>query len=346
MDQELPERPPTIQDVAKRAGVSVATVSRVLNRSSKVRDATRAIVETAIAQLDYSPSWLARDLRQDRTGRVLVLFPSLHSPVMSEVFSGIDEVARANDYYPLICPTAKDHRRETELLALLSNRIVDGVIFFGTTLSADEINDLANRYSIVQCAEWLEGTNTSRVSIDDYRAARDVTDHLVSLGHRSFGMITDRAEFSGRLRERGLRDSLQCAGIPLEERFILEGDYEFSSGRALTRRLIASDRRPTALVCVSDVVAAGAVMEARSAGLRIPEDIAITGFDDSREALMTDPALTTIHQPFAEIGRRVMQIMLDQIADRNTVQRMQIQLPYKLVVRGSTVARILAPAGL
>ena len=333
----MARRPPTIQDVAARAGVSVATVSRVLNESPKVRATTVETVRAAIDELAYSPSWLARDLRQDRTGRILVLFPSLHSPVMSEVFKGIDEVARANDYYPLICPTAKDHRRETELLALLSNRIVDGVVFFGTTQSQAEVAALAARYTIVQCAEWLEGTDTSFVSIDDYQAAVDVTDHLLSLGHRSLAMITNRDEFSGRLREQGFRDALAAAGPSIDAPVILEGDYEFASGRALAQELLASPDHPTALLCVSDVVAAGAMTEVRQHGLRVPDDLAIAGFDDSREATMVVPELTTIRQPFVEIGRQVMRISIDQIMGRTDGQPTQLLLPHELVVRGSTI---------
>jgi len=329
-------RPPTIQDVAAHAGVSVATVSRVLNESPKVRAQTVASVRRAIAELSYSPSWLARDLRQDRTGRVLVLFPSLHSPVMAQVFEGIDEVARVRDYYPLICPTAKDHRREIELLALLSNRVVDAVVFFGTTLSAEEVDALAETQNIVQCAEWLEGTNTSRVSIDDYQAAVDLTSHLIDRGHRSIGMITNRAEFSGRLREQGFRDTMARAGLRVDESFVVEGDYEFASGRALAHRLLSRAKRPSALLCVSDVVAAGAITEARQLGLQLPRDLAITGFDDSREATMVVPELTTIRQPFVEIGRKVMEISLDQVFNKGERRITQATLPHQLIVREST----------
>ncbi|MGN6760320.1 MAG: LacI family DNA-binding transcriptional regulator [Leifsonia sp.] len=330
-------RQPTIQDVAKVAGVSVATVSRVLNGSPKVVEATRERVQAAIDKLAYSPSWLARDLRQERTGRVLVLFPSMHSPVMSDVFRGIDEVARSLDYFPLICPTAKDHHRELEILALLSNRIVDGVLFFGTTLSARELNSLASKHPVVQCAEWLEGTATSGASIDDYRAAADLTKFLIASGHRSIGVFTNRQEFSGRLREKGYRDAMAAAEISVDERFVLEGDYEFESGRSRLRHLVEAGSLPTALVCISDVVAAGAITEARVLHVRVPEDIAIAGFDDSREALMTVPTITTIRQPFLEIGRTAMRALLDEIAGQTPARQPKVTLlPHELIVRDST----------
>ncbi|MGN6762721.1 MAG: LacI family DNA-binding transcriptional regulator [Leifsonia sp.] len=333
----LPRRQPTIQDVAKVAGVSVATVSRVLNGSPKVVEATKDRVQAAIDKLAYSPSWLARDLRQDRTGRVLVLFPSMHSPVMADVFRGIDEVARSAHYFPLISPTAKDHGRERELLALLSNRIVDGAIFFGTTLSARELNALAGKHFIVQCAEWLEGTNTSGASIDDYQAARDLAEFLIAEGHRSIGMLANRQEFSGRLREQGFRDAMAAAGLSIDERFVLEGDYEFESGRSLAHDLIGLAEHPTALICVSDVVAAGAVTECRSLGIRIPEDLAVVGFDDSREAVMTVPPITTIRQPFLEIGRVAMRLLLEEIRERDfSKPPKKVFLPHELIVREST----------
>lgn len=333
----MSKRPPTIRDVASHAGVSVATVSRVLNRSALVKDSTRQVVESAIETLEYSPSWLARDLRQERTGRALVLLPSLHSPVMADVFRGVDEVARAAGYYPLISPTARDQHRENELVALVSNRIVDGVIFFGTTLSSSRLDDLAQRHCVVQCAEWREGSSAAHVSIDDYRAAIDLTDHLIELGHTSIAMISDRDEFSGRLRENGFRTAMRTAGLPVDETLVVDGDYEFATGRRIAEELFLNADRPTAIVCISDVVAAGVITEVRRIGLRVPQDVAIASFDDSREALMTTPPITTIRQPFVEIGRVSMCVLLDQINQKDGAKGQTISLPHELIVRGSTV---------
>jgi LacI family repressor for deo operon, udp, cdd, tsx, nupC, and nupG len=310
----------------------------VLNNSSLVRESTRLAVEKAVSSLNYAPSWIARDLRQDRTGRVLILFPRVHSPVLAEVFSGIDEVARENRYFPLICPTAKDGVRERELLGLVSSRIVDGVIFIGTTLSASELDQLAENQSVIQCLERAEGARTPCVSIDDFEAAQELTAHLVSLGHRSIGMVTNRSEPSSRLREEGFRAYLNSASIAVDESLILDGTYDFSTGRESIRRLVAGPRRPTALVCASDVVAAGAITEARNVGLEIPGDIAIAGFDDSPEAQMTLPQITTIRQPFVEIGRQTMKSLLNQIGENVSSDGQGETVAHELIVRGSTAS--------
>lgn len=340
MTRTVGRRPPTIQDVARRAGVSVATVSRVINNSELVRMTTRERVEAAIAELDYSPSWLARDLRQDKTSRVLVLFPSLHSPVMADVFRGIDDVARAKGYFSLICPTAKDRERERELVRMLTNRSVDGLIFFGTTLDAGELQALGRRHSIVQCSEWKDAPSTGRVSIDDFRAASDITEHLLGLGHRRVAMIANRSESSGVLRESGFRAALSRAGMVPDESFILDGgDYEYDTGRRLLRDFAAREETPTALLCISDTVAAGVLTEAREIGIAVPADLAVAGFDDSPEARMTVPQLTTVRQPFYEIGRHGMEQVLHKIAYPLDRPNEPIVLPHEVVVRESTRSR-------
>lgn len=330
-------RAPTIQDVAARAGVSVATVSRTMNGSAKVREATSVTVRAAIAELGYSPSWLARDLRQQKSGRILVLFPSLHSPVMAEVFRGMDEVAQENDYYCLICPTAKDAARERQLVELLLNRVVDGIIFFGTTLPGPELEKLAQKHPVIQCAEWEEAPSAGRVSIDDFAGARDLTAHLIAGGHKRIAMISNRSEYSGRLREEGFRSSMTGAGLDVHESMVLDGDYEFGTGRALTRQLLDMPNPPTAIFCISDVVAAGAIAEANARGAAIPSDIAIAGFDDSREATMSLPMITTVRQPFGLIGRRAMEMMLTNVAGPRGGPGPVEVLPHELVVRASTV---------
>jgi LacI family repressor for deo operon, udp, cdd, tsx, nupC, and nupG len=258
---------------------------------------------------------------------------------LAEVFSGIDEVARDSAYFPLICPTAKDAVRERELLGLVSSRIVDGVIFIGTTLPAAELDQLAENQCVIQCLERIENTQTPCVSIDDFEAAQELTEHLVSLGHRAIGMVTNRSEPSSRLREKGFRAYLESASIAVDESLVLDGTYEFSTGRNSIQRLISSSRPPTALVCASDVVAAGAITEARNLGLEIPGDIAIAGFDDSPEAQMTLPQITTVRQPFVEIGRQTMRLLLSQIADSASPERSGATLAHELIVRGSTAAR-------
>ncbi|MCU1518222.1 MAG: transcriptional regulator, LacI family [Pseudarthrobacter sp.] len=326
----------TVQDVAKAAGVSVGTVSRVLNDSPAVSEASKEKVTTAIRRLNYRPLASARDLRRDRTMRILALAKNLNSPVISEVFRGVGDAAALSGYVSLIAPTAGDPEREQQLVDMLRNGSVDGLILFSPTMSDADVEAMAGQLSVVQVCEIADSEAAFGVSIDDRRAAFDITRHLIKTGGRRLAMIGNRAARSGRLREEGFRQAAAEAGLAPDQMLFVDGEFDFHSGRSLTRKLLEADPLPDAVFCGSDTVAAGCVREITDAGLRVPEDIAVAGFDDSIQAEMCVPELTTIRQPAYDMGRLAFDELLTRMTVPDVHRRGRTFLPHQLIVRDST----------
>ncbi|MDQ0767445.1 LacI family repressor for deo operon, udp, cdd, tsx, nupC, and nupG [Pseudarthrobacter defluvii] len=326
----------TVQDVAKTAGVSVGTVSRVLNGSPAVSASSREKVAGAIRQLNYRPLASARDLRRDRTMRILALSKNLESPIISEAFRGVGDAAALSGYVSLIAPTSGSLEREQQLVDMLRNGSVDGLILFSPAMPDDDIEALATQLSVVQLCEIAESDAAFGVSIDDRQAAYDITRHLISTGARRIAMIGNRVARSGRLRERGFRDALSEAGLDAHHSLFATGDFDFHTGRRLTRELLAMDHLPDAVFCGSDTVAAGCVREITNARLRVPDDIAVAGFDDSIQAEMCVPELTTIRQPAYEMGLMAFEALFARMTQADGHRRGRTFLPHELVVRGST----------
>lgn len=326
----------TVQDVAKTAGVSVGTVSRVLNGSPAVSASSREKVAGAIRQLNYRPLASARDLRRDRTMRILALSKNLESPVISEAFRGFGDAAAEAGYVSLIAPTSGDLEREEQLVDMLRNGSVDGLILFSPTMPDEDVEALAEQLSVVQVCEIVDSKAAFGVSIDDRQAAYDITRHLIRTGARRLAMIGNQAARSGRLREQGFREALSEAGLTAEQTLFVSGTFDFHAGRRLTRELLAMDRLPDAVFCGSDTVAAGCVREITDAGLRVPDDLAVAGFDDSIQAEMCVPELTTIRQPAYDMGRVAFQALLERMTGPGAHRRGRTFLPHELVIRDST----------
>ncbi|MGG4395696.1 LacI family DNA-binding transcriptional regulator [Paenibacillus thiaminolyticus] len=328
----------TIQEVARLAGVSVATVSRVLNNSPLVKENTREKVLDVIRKFDYQPNLLGRDLRRLETMRVLVLTPTLERSIFADIVQGIEDRGKEDGYYVLVCPTSNYAERERELFQMLQTRLADGVIVISTTLSKEELSALGQKHSIVQCLEFTDASYTCSVSIDDEQAAFDAVSHLVELGHRRIAMIGGSTiNLSTRLREQGYRRALEQFGIPFREEWVKYGDYEHVDGEALANELMKLPEPPKAIFCMSDSMGVGCINAVRKAGRRVPEDIAVVGFDNTREATMSLPELTTIHQPKYDLGRTAMKMLIHNMTGSNKTYE-NVILPYTLIARASSVA--------
>jgi LacI family repressor for deo operon, udp, cdd, tsx, nupC, and nupG len=326
----------TVQDVAKTAGVSVGTVSRVLNGSPAVSESSKAKVAAAIRQLNYRPLASARDLRRDRTMRILALAKNLYSPVISEVFRGAGDAAALSGYVTLIAPTAGDREREQQLVDMLRNGSVDGLIMFSPTMPDEDVEEMAEQLSVVQVCEIADAEAAFGVSIDDRQAAFDITRHLIRTGGQRMAMIGTRVARSGRLREEGFRRAVAEAGLSPDHMLFTDGDFDFHAGRRLARELLGLHPLPDAVFCGSDTVAAGCVREITDAGLRVPGDIAVAGFDDSIQAEMCVPELTTIRQPAYAMGQLAFEALLARMTEPEGYRRGRTFLPHELVVRDST----------
>lgn len=326
-----------IIDVAKRINVSPATVSRVLNNSTSVKPETREKVLRAIEEMNYSPNHSSQSLRRQQSQTLLVLIPDFANPFYGDILDGMDEAARIRGYRLLQVSTYSEPRREREAVRLLETKQADGAIFLAPSLSLEELHSLNERYSIVQCCEYLPNDDQiPRVSIDNYAAAYEAASHLIQVGHRRIAMFSSTNAFiSTSKREQAYRDALADKGIPFEERLLIRGSYSFDSGIASAQRILEMPDRPTAILTISDAVAAGAVRRIFDEGLSVPGDIAVMGFDNIDLARMITPPLSTIAQPLRQLGKTSVQMLIDRI-EGHLVNK-ELYLPFELVLRKSTL---------
>lgn len=332
----------SIKEVAKLAGVSIATVSRCINSPEKVTEKTRLKVQEAIVATGYSPNTLAQSFRRGRTNLVMVVLPSIGDPFFTAVMHGIRTAAKAKGYSVLIEETQHNTMTADEVSAMLVSRQTDGIILlatmspFGTeVLSARS----RRRLPIVVGCEKVssELADLPSVHIDNVAAARDATNYLISQGHERIGMIYGQASsLLTKDRERGYRAAMKAAKLPIKEGWTAEGQLSISGARHATRELLSHPDRLTAIFCANDEMAIACLHEVKAAGLSVPGDISVIGFDDIRYAAVTDPPLTTISQPAEEIGERVMYRLCRRIEEGrgNGADESQI-VPHKLVIRQS-----------
>lgn len=301
----------SIKDVAKRANVSTATVSRVLRNAGNVTEETKQRVLEAIEALNYQPNVLGRYLRRMETETVLVIVPDITNPFFSKVLRGIEAVALEHGYQVLLGDTQNDVRLEEQYLNLLPQRQVDGMIFLTARIRKELVEEMARQFPIVLACEYLEGADIPTVSIDNISSARKATEHLIGLGHRRIAHLSGPMDvILSRDRLRGYHQALVQHEIDADPALVQEGDFTYESGYSLTLKLLALENPPTAIFAANDEMAIGAIKAVRHRGGRVPYDVAIVGFDDIQMASIFEPAVTTIAQPMFEIGEQAMKLML------------------------------------
>lgn len=327
----------TIGEVAKYAGVSVATVSRVLNNSETVRRSTAERVLSAIEALHYSPNQSARNLRRSESRVILTLAPNFSNPYYSRILTGIGDLAHNSGYSVLICNTNGEPDNEKQFLHMLDTHRADGAIFLACHGRHGWLREYAEKYPLVQCCEYVPELTNPSVSIDNYAAAVETVGYLISLGHRRIAMLSADNEFiSTSLRRKGYADALEAAGIPFDPAlvFMADGDYSYSSGRCAAEQLLSLDRRPTAVFCVSDILALSVISRAGELGLRVPDDLSVTGIDDVDYTTMFHPHLTTVAQPCYEMGQESLKILLNLLGGE-APPCAHTFLPHRLMLRES-----------
>jgi LacI family transcriptional regulator len=322
----------TIYEVAERAGVSIATVSRVQRNPRLVAPATRERVLTAVADLAYRPSRLGRGLAHGRHDATGIVFPDLSGPYYSAVIYGYEEASAAEGKSVLILAT---HRRPDVTVQVLdlADR-VDGLVLMGRTVDDGMVDELERRrLPVVVLARTATGRVDS-VRAENIEAARLLTAHVIEHGHRRIAFLGD-PDASPDAAERwvGFGAAHRAAGREPWALPVACG-YREADGRRAAVALLAGDDRPTALICANDEVAMGAIDAARGIGLAIPADLAITGWDDIPVARHLAPPLTTVRQPMVELGRRAAQLLQDRIASGRSEPRQEV-LPAELVIRSS-----------
>lgn len=331
-----------IEDVARAAGVSVATVSRVLNETGSVLPDTETKVREAVKQLCYEPNLSARNLRRNESRIILILAPNFSNPYYSNVLAGICDVSRNLGYSTLIYNTYDSNALDKSLVErLFQKNRADGMIILACNRDDRWLEAYSNRYPLVQCSEYVENAHIPHISVDNRAAAKDTVSYLVSLGHRRIGIITSANRYlSSENRRRGYQDALEQAGIAPDEALVAyaSADYSFASGKQAAQMLLTSANPPSAIFCVSDILALGAISAAGKLGLEVPRDLSVAGFDDVDYTTMFHPYLTTIAVPCYELGRNSMLLLYEHI-QRKSGAAYEVYLQHKLVLRESAAPR-------
>lgn len=330
-----------IFDVAKLANVSIATVSRVTSNKTGVNEKTKEKVLEAMKTLGYRPNSAARTLRMSKSNIIIVLMLNIKNSFYSEYIRGLEEVAREAGYFLLIGSTDGDKDKENNYLELIQDSRVDGVILTTAGILHEKAIQKINESSpVVLTFDYVPGQNIPSISIDNESASRKMTNHLIGLGHERIAHITGHMErMQSQTRLNGYKQALSQHNIEVNESLIQEGGYLFEDGYRAAEKLLSFDQMPTAIYGGNDNIAIGALKAVREAGLRVPEDISIVGFDDLDIADYVSPGLTTIHQPRYEIGKRAMDLLLLKIG-KEPIGKSHIILEDELIIRESCGQKI------
>jgi LacI family transcriptional regulator len=326
----------TIRDVAAAAGVSVATVSKVINDRYGVSADTMARVRAVIAELGYEASLVAQSLRNHRTNVIGILVADIE-PFSTELLRGAADAIRDTGYELVVYSaggrTGDKLGWERRYLSRLSGTLVDGAV-----LVTPSVLDVRFDAPVVAVDPHTGPSGLPTVDSDNLRGARLATEHLLSLGHRRIALLTGREDLqSARLRERGFREAMADAGVPVDEELVQPGDYDAVVSAAAATRVLQSQTPPTAVFAANDTAAMATVDAARALGLRVPDDVSVVGFDNIPESALSSPPLTTVNQPIKVMGRQAIE-MLVRLMRADELDKTHVTLDTHLVVRGSTCA--------
>ena len=325
----------TIKDVAREAGVSVATVSRVWNDAAFVSPETRQRVAAVASRLGYSPHGAARSLITRTTHALGVLLPDLYGEFFSEIIRGIDHTAQRAGYHILVS-SSHDSKDEIDAALRSMRGRVDGMIIMSPDLEAQRtLHALQGSFPVVLLNAGAESRAFDTITIENHEGASAMVGHLVAHGHRRIAMIGGpERNYDAAERLRGYRTALGDGGIALDPSLLFRGDFSELSGHRAARSLLELEPRPTAIFAANDSMAIGALSALRESGLRVPEDMAVAGFDDIPLARYMNPPLSTVHVDIAKLGERAATLLLSSLQNGER-QPQQLQLSTTLVIRSS-----------
>ncbi|MFK7696207.1 catabolite control protein A [Paenibacillus sp. HJGM_3] len=327
----------TIYDVAREAGVSMATVSRVVNNNPNVKPQTRKKVFEAIERLGYRPNAVARGLASKKTTTVGVVIPDISNSIFSEVARGIEDIANMYHYNIILCNADKKKEKEIRVINTLLEKQVDGLLFMGGTVTDEHVQAFkTSSVPIVLCGTKSDHSSMPSVDIDHEAAAHDAVNLLLNEGHRRIGMISGTLQdpANGYARYQGYKKALEGAGLSVEEELVRVGNYRYESGVEVMKYFLELADKPSAIFAATDEMAIGAIHAIQDSGLRVPEDISVISVDNARMASMVRPQLTTVAQPMYDIGAVSMRL-LTKLMNKETVELSQVTLPHEIIIRKS-----------
>ncbi|MCM3746191.1 catabolite control protein A [Paenibacillus pasadenensis] len=330
----------TIYDVAREAGVSMATVSRVVNNNPNVKPQTRKKVYEAIERLGYRPNAVARGLASKKTTTVGVVIPDISNSNFAEVARGIEDIANMYHYNIILCNADKRKDKEIRVINTLLEKQVDGLLFMGGAVTEEHIQAFKTaNVPVVLCATTDEDNKIPSVDINHEEAAYDAVKTLLAQGHTDIAMISGTLQdpSNGYARYQGYKRALEEAGIPESEDFVRVGNYRYESGVEAMNHFLSLDKHPTAVFSATDEMAIGAIHAIQDKGLRVPEDISVISVDNSRMASMVRPQLSAVAQPMYDIGAVSMRL-LTKLMKKEPVEQAKVVLPHEVVSRQSVGA--------
>jgi DNA-binding LacI/PurR family transcriptional regulator len=325
----------TIEQVAAQAGVSIATVSRVLNLKDNVNPETRKKVLEAMDALNYHPG-IFNDNPQGSL--IVMLVPRISNPFYNSIIDGAEAAASRRGYHLLLSQTYNSNNILSDFELILKDKSVAGMLLLNYMSDAELLEKLSLLCPIVQCSEFCENSDVSYVSIDDFAAAKNVTDYLLSIGRQKIALVNSSLNFKyARQRETGFVTSMNNAGKEVNPNWILHlPDINFDLALSNAMLLLNNMERPDAFFAISDVYAAAIIKAATRLGLNVPKDISVVGFDNTEISIMTEPSITTVNQPRFQLGSFACDLLIDKIIDP-TLPNKHMILDTELIVRDSTL---------
>lgn len=328
----------TIYDVAREAGVSMATVSRVVNGNPNVKPATRKKVLDAIELLGYRPNAVARGLASKKTTTVGVIIPDISSIFFAELARGIEDIATMYKYNIILCNSDQNKDKEIRLINTLLEKQVDGIVFMGGQITKEHAEEFKSAPVPVVLAATLDSKREIPSVIIDYeQAVFDAITYLIEKGHKRIGMLSGPLEdpVNGYQKFAGYRKALEKNGLKFDEDLVKIGDYTYDSGLETASYFVNMNNRPTAIFAATDEMALGIIHGAQDHGFQVPKDFEVIGFDNTRLATMVRPTLTSVVQPMYDIGAVSMRL-LTKFMNKEEVTDHIVVLPHRIEYRSST----------
>ena len=328
----------TIGDVAKHAGVSAMTVSRVLNNYGYVKEETRERVDKAIAELGFVPNALARSLRFKRTNTLALILTDITNPFFTTIARSVEDAASEKGFNVMFCNTDESQAKETEYLNVLLQKQVDGVLLVPATSNTESISLLQERsVPVVVIDRRIPDMQVDTVRCDSELGAYQLTKYLLDLSHRQIAILGGTETVSTSVdRITGYQRAFAEANLEYSQDMVRYGQFTSQSGYDVTQELLNLERPPTAFVATNNFIAIGAYRALQEAGLQVPHDVSLVAFDDIPAALVFNPFLTVVGQPAHEIGRQATNLLLSRLNGGNTNPPQEIILPLTMTIRQSS----------
>ncbi|WP_163853654.1 LacI family DNA-binding transcriptional regulator [Paenibacillus elgii] len=326
----------TIYDVAKQAGVSIATVSKVINQTGRISEETRAKVNRIMQELNYQPSVVASALTGKQTFTLGLLLPDLANPFFAEIARSVEDRAHELGFSVMICSTDNNLLREERNISLLKQKSVDGIIIATGVRNDAILKDLKKQnFPVALIARDMPSLAIDTVLVDDFIGGHMAASHLIEQGHRQIAVIAeDTLVMSSQERIRGYRFALEEAGIAYNPELVRISDFKVTDAKQVAGEMLDAPQPPTAIFACNDLLATGVIQAVRERGLSVPGDLSVVGFDNTLLATIIDPPLTTVAQPIQEMGQKVVDLIIRIINDKNSTKQRIVMLP-ELVIRSS-----------